>query len=107
MATSQSVETPSGNTAACVSEILNLDAPWSIGEQSFAKIVETIEQNARPGRIVEFGSGLSSIRLALAFPYAAIVSIEGDARCFQRTTAQAQQHLAKANLDVRFKPLKL
>lgn len=107
MAASQSVKTPNGNTAARGSEILNLDAPWSIGEQSFAKIVETIEQNAKPGRIVEFGSGSSSIRLALAFPDAAIVSIEGDARCFQRTIAQSQQHLATANLDVRFKPLKL
>lgn len=107
MATSQSVEGPDSTTAACGSGMLNLDAPWSIGEQSFAKIVEMIEQNARPDRIVEFGSGLSSIRLALAFPDAAIVSIEGDARCFQRTTAQAQQHLAKANLEVRFKPLRL
>ncbi len=46
---------------------LHLDTDWSIGETAFERIATTFLQMPTVERILEFGSGSSSIRLALAF----------------------------------------
>jgi hypothetical protein len=85
---------------------LDLDASaWSLGEEAFKKIVETIQATCQPSRIIEFGSGVSSIRLALAFPNARIISIESDRLCFQHTASLAKDSLRQPNLDLRYRPL--
>ncbi len=48
-----------------VEERLNLDTPWSIGEEAFATVVEVIAQKKELRNLVEFGSGSSSIRFYL------------------------------------------
>lgn len=54
---------------------LSLDTPYGIGEIKFSLIVDTLaSRNIQ--FIVEFGSGLSTARLAIQYPYANIVSIE-------------------------------
>jgi len=49
-------------------EQLSLDAGWSIGETAFKRITTTLLRMSPVERILEFGSGPSSIRLAMAFP---------------------------------------
>jgi len=88
------------------SEKLNLDVPWSIGEVAFERIVELIHRTQRPKRIVEFGSGPSSLRLAMAFPEASVLSIEGDRRCFNKTNALMEEFIRDSNLIVRYRGLK-
>lgn len=89
------------------SEKLSLDASsWSIGEATFSKLVETIRAIRQPSRIVEFGSGPSSVRLALAFPGAEILALESDEQCYQETKSLQAECLADGRLEVRYKPLK-
>ena len=66
---------------------LNLDAGWSIGETAFERITTTLLEMSPVERILEFGSGPSSIRLAMAFAEAEVLSIEGDWRNFAETTS--------------------
>lgn len=89
------------------SEKLSLDASsWSIGEATFNELVETIRAIRQPSRIVEFGSGPSSVRLALAFPDAEILALESDEQCYQETRSLQAEFLSDGHLEVRYKPLK-
>jgi len=95
---------------------LNLDFSWRIGEDAFATIVEKItellnKKNAAQGsniqsHIVEFGSGASSIRLALNFPNTNIIAIEGDRECYQETENLAIEFLKPSDLfELKYQPL--
>lgn len=78
---------------------LDLNLGWRIGEEAFLKIVELIHQEFKiPNHIVEFGSGASSIRLALSFPKTNILSIDADANFYNQTQALAQEFLEFPNL---------
>lgn len=89
------------------SEKLSLDASsWSIGEATFNKIIETIRARRPPRRLVEFGSGPSSVRLALAFPDAEILALESDEQCYEETKALQAEFVGDGRLEVRYKPLK-
>jgi len=83
---------------------LDLDGPWRIGEETFSTIVEDLRE-LEPKRIVEFGSGASSIRLAQAFPDAHIFSLEHDPEYFRKTRGLHKNFPALANLDVDPRPL--
>lgn len=54
---------------------LDLDQGWSIGEEAFAEVVRRLRSHA-PAQLVECGSGISTVRLALALPGTAITSLE-------------------------------
>ena len=58
-------------------------------------------------RILEFGSGPSSIRLAMAFSEAQVLSIEGDWRNFVETIELMPQFLDKRNLSIKYRPITL
>lgn len=83
---------------------LNLDKDWRIGENSFAALVSTLEPIA-PRVIVEFGSGASSVRLAMRFPDADIHSVDHDPDYAEQTRALQQAHGVR-NLTVHLRPLR-
>ena len=86
---------------------LNLDTDWSIGETAFGRIETLLLQMSTVERILEFGSGPSSIRLAMAFFEAQVLSVEGDWRNFRETTDLIQKFLDKRNLSIKYRPITL
>ena len=86
---------------------LNLDAGWSIGEMAFERIITTLLEMSSVERILEFGSGPSSIRLAMAFSEAEVLSIEGDWRNFAESTSLMRSFWAKRNLSIKYRPITL
>ena len=85
----------------------NLDTGWSIGETAFERITTTLLQISPVERILEFGSGPSSIRLAMAFPEAQVLSVEGDWRNFAVTTSLMRTFWDKRNLSIKYRPITL
>ena len=88
-------------------EQLSLDAGWSIGEKAFERITTTLLEMSPVERILEFGSGPSSVRLAMAFSEAEVLSIEGDWRNFAETTRLMQTFWDKRNLSIKYRPITL
>ena len=86
---------------------LNLDMGWSIGETAFERITTTLLQMPTVERILEFGSGPSSIRLAMAFSEAQVLSIEGDWRNYAETLNLMRSFWDKRNLSIRYRPVTL
>ena len=86
---------------------LNLNTGWSIGETAFGRIETLLLQMSTVERILEFGSGPSSIRLAMAFFEAQVLSVEGDWRNFRETTDLIQKFLDKRNLSIKYRPITL
>ena len=86
---------------------LNLDTGWSIGETAFGRIETLLLQMSPVERILEFGSGPSSVRLAMAFSEAEVLSIEGDWRNFAETTDLMHKFLDKRNLSIKYRPITL
>ncbi len=90
-----------------ISDRLNLDTGWSIGERAFERIAITLLQMSPIEKILEFGSGPSSIRLAMAFPEAQVLSVEGDWRNFAETTNLMRSLWDKRNLSIKYRPITL
>ena len=90
-----------------MSDRLNLDTGWSIGETAFERITTTLLEMSSVERILEFGSGPSSIRLAMAFPEAEVLSIEGDWRNFAETTSLMRSLWDKRNLSIKYRSITL
>ena len=88
-------------------EQLSLDAGWSIGETAFERIRTTLLEMSPIERILEFGSGPSSIRLAMAFSEAQVMSIEGDWRNYAETTSLMRSLWDKRNLSIKYRPITL
>ena len=86
---------------------LNLDTAWSIGETAFERIETLLLQMSLVERILEFGSGPSSIRLAMAFSEAQVLSVEGDWRNFAETTSLIRSFWDKRNLSIKYRPITL
>ena len=86
---------------------LNLDTGWSIGEIAFGRIEILLLQMPTVERILEFGSGPSSIRLAMAFSEAQVLSVEGDRRNFAETIELIPKFLDKRNLSIKYRPITL
>ena len=84
---------------------LNLNAGWSIGETAFERIITTLLEMSSVERILEFGSGPSSIRLAMAFSEAEVLSIEGDWRNFAETTSLMHTFWDQHNLSIKYRPI--
>ena len=90
-----------------MSDWLNLDTGWSIGETAFERITTTLLEMSPVERILEFGSGPSSVRLAMAFPEAQVLSVEGDWRNFAETTNLMRSFWDKRNLSIKYRPITL
>ena len=86
---------------------LNLDAGWSIGETAFERIRTALLGMSPVERILEFGSGPSSVRLAMAFSEAEFLSIEGDWQNFAETTSLMRSFWDKRNLSIKYRAITL
>ncbi len=86
-------------------QALNLDAAdsWSLGEKSFAEIVGLLK-DLDPKRILEFGSGVSSVRFALRLPDCEITSVEHD-RFYADKTESLKNTYHASNLKLIYSPL--
>jgi SAM-dependent methyltransferase len=84
---------------------LDLDTDWGIGESAFTAILEDLRA-VRPRRVLEFGSGASSVRLALALPETQIVAIEHAEHFYEKTVRLQTSHDAQINLEIRLRPLR-
>lgn len=85
-------------------DALSLDQGWGVGEETFREIVERL-RSIRAGCIVEFGSGVSSIRLALEFPDAQIVAIESNRGWYETVLRMRTEHRVERNLTVHHRLL--
>jgi hypothetical protein len=84
----------------------SLSGPWSIGEGAFVEVVRDMTE-VRPGWIVEFGSGASSVRLAKAFPGAQVLSIESSEEFFERSLDCSRHHgIGPPRLSIELRPLR-
>ena len=90
-----------------MSDRLNLDTGWSIGERAFERIATTLLQMSPVERVLEFGSGPSSVRLAMAFAEAEVLSIEGDWRNYAESTSLMRSFWDKRNLSIKYRPITL
>jgi hypothetical protein len=87
-----------------MSATLNLDEGWSIGETSFERIVALARQ-LRARSVLEFGSGASTVRLALALSEASIVSVDHEPGARARVVALAGHHGLPHPPEVQERPL--
>ena len=67
-----------------IPEELNLDHSWCLGEKTFSLLLKEL-QSFPVENLVEFGSGISSARLALELPHVRILSIESAPTYHERT----------------------
>ncbi len=84
---------------------LNLDrSSWSIGEAAFEALVTNMRE-IQPKRILEFGSGASTVRLAMAFPDAEITSVESSPEHFARVLSLVERASISRKPTILFCPL--
>ena len=84
---------------------LDLNRVESITEESFQVLLDIIYKIGSDVRIVEFGSGSSSVRLAMELQSARILSIESSQGYLLRTRALAQAYNVQDLLEIRHAPL--
>ena len=84
---------------------LNLDTGWRITEKGFAKIVARLtENNCRS--MIEFGSGASTVRWAMAMPMLKIVSLEHDRKYLSETRQLIAQSGLSGRIELWHRPLR-
>jgi len=87
-----------------MSNPLDLDQDWKIGEASFSAITKKIIACGAK-TILEFGAGTSSIRLAQEFPHVKVISIDHD-QIYYNEAKNLQELFGLTNLELRLNPLK-
>ena len=85
-------------------KMLSLDTPWAIGEEKYSEILQALS-GIKVEKIIEFGSGRSTVRLQQDFPNAQIISIENKEEFYTETLELLQNHQAK-NVVVLHRPIK-
>ena len=88
-----------------IPEELRLKGRWAMGESGFNEVLQMIRE-VKPARIVEFGSGISSIRLAMTFPNVEITSIENSLKFFNEVRALKEKYVPENLLNLKFSPLR-
>jgi predicted O-methyltransferase YrrM len=87
-----------------VPESLSLNTPWAIGEDKYKQILQVLSNKAVE-KIVEFGSGISTVRLGKDFPDANIISVEHNKR-FYKQTLELLGHYQIENVRILYCSLK-
>lgn len=83
---------------------LAFSSGWSLGEQAYRAIRDDLMQrDAR--RIVEFGSGTSTLRLSRDLPKAGIFSVEAEQEFREQTCQQLAELGGEASVEVALRPL--
>jgi hypothetical protein len=73
-----------------IPEELSLDQSWCLGEKTFGVLLKEL-QSFSVENLVEFGSGVSSARLALQLPHVKLLSIESDLTYYARSVQLLDQ----------------
>jgi predicted O-methyltransferase YrrM len=83
---------------------LRFDAPWSLGEQAFEAIrADLVALSA--SHVVEFGSGISTARIAYELPGVSLFSVDSDATYFEQTRALLTAHRLEGRVTLVARPL--
>ena len=85
---------------------LSLNQKRCIGEKAFSILCELISA-AAPKRIVEFGSGISTVRLAMAFPKIEILSFDHSKKYSYRAAELLRKYAADSRCSISHRPLRL
>ena len=86
-------------------DIPDLDQYFSIGEAAFAEIIKRFKAKS-PETLVEFGSGGSTVRLALALPETKIFSVEHSQEYAEKTQTMLEQFQLSEQVTLSVAPLK-
>jgi hypothetical protein len=89
---------------ASIPEELKLDNSWSIGEKTFSFLVEEFRSLAVEN-LLEFGSGVSSTRLALELPQVRLLSIENNPTCYRHTVQLLDRYVPGHSVKVELREL--
>lgn len=93
------------NSVNHTNEELNLDAPWRIGEAYFNILVDKLT-NIGAETFVEFGAGVSSIRLSQEFSDMSIYSIEHDIKYYNEALELKNKYVPDNPLNIYYRPLR-
>ena len=85
-------------------EPLSLDTPWGIGEYNYSKIISLLSDK-KITKIIEFGSGTSTVRLSQDFPLCKIISFEDQIKFYNETKNMLKEHKIR-NVNLTYCPLK-
>jgi hypothetical protein len=81
---------------------LRLEGSWSFTEEAFGAMVRRVEAElGSPRRIVEFGGGPSTVRLALAFPGAFLESVESHGPSYESTRTLLGKYGVEGRVELR------
>ncbi len=84
---------------------LEFSSSWSLGEDAYCAIRDDLRVIGAK-RIVEFGSGTSTLRFSRDLPDAEILSIEGDAEFLEQTREDLRVHGGQASVELVYRPLR-
>lgn len=79
------------------------ESSWSLGEAAYQALRDQLER-LHPTTLVEFGSGVSTLRLAHDFPGARITTLEGDPTFFRETAERVAASPHAGAIDLRLCP---
>ena len=88
-----------------VPEELSLDHSWCLGEKTFGVLLKEL-QSLSVENLVEFGSGVSSARLALQLPDVKLLSIESDPTYYGRTVQLLDRFVPGHHVTVELRRLR-
>jgi len=80
-------------------DVLSLDKGWALGEEAFAECLSRIAP-LEPEAILEFGSGISTVRLSMELLNCKIHSVESNAEFGSRTLVLAKDFEVSARVTV-------
>ena len=83
---------------------LLLTGGWSIGEPGFQALCTDLRE-ITPGSVVEFGSGPSSVRLALEFPTTRLLTIDHSPQFRDETQRLVNKYEVNERVSVGIRPL--
>jgi hypothetical protein len=84
---------------------LEFSSSWSLGEDAYCAIRDDLRAIGAK-RIVEFGSGTSTLRFSRDLPDAQIFSIEGDAHYLEETGENLRAHGGPASVELVHRPIR-
>ena len=87
-----------------IPEELSLDHSWCLGEKTFSLLLKEL-QSFSVENLVEFGSGISSARLALELPDVRILSIESAPTYHERTIQLLDRFVPRHRVAVELREL--
>jgi len=83
--------------------VLSLDTDWALGEEAFAECLSRIKP-LEPKVILEFGSGISTVRLSMELRNCQIHSVESSTEFCSETLMLAKDFEVSARVRVMYRP---